>query len=586
MRNPLIASLLVALVVLVVVPPTMVGVLSGGAAALHPGPDLWGEVRTDRDVYAPGQPVLIGVFVTNRGHDTWTLHFTSSCLSTFTVEDRAGKLWYSHTQDCLFVITEITLKPGETALFGRFSWPQVDNEGHQVPVPNAYIITGYSLSREYVVPGTKEIFIISPYAVLRGDLSNLTFVVALSAPHPPAGAASTIDVVAAVPVAASLARFSIEGLPHALLDVEAVVTDGVNVIVVAPGHLITFGGRGVNLVTRYFNDLPGSAGFPVRVFPSMGVCTTDARGNPIHCYRRQVSSSGQVVDYAYASALWDERVDRAGRAAIVLAGLSGYATRAMGELVALEPDMVLTGTGVVVQLVDIEGDGWYETFQVVDGTGGFLPTREAPFPHPLYVLETFAIGLSQPHGVVGGANTIDAVGAIPMAVREARLRRGTIWAALDIELVSLDATTILPIVSDLVALGGQGVNLVTRFYNPYMPIRVTREGVCTTDENGNILRCYSNRCIELCPLPPGFQVHGYRTNATVRERHVELVVGTSGYATRDLALLISRDQCSVDTGTGTIVARVDFDLDGFFDYLEIIDGTGNWQRDRCLFPKP
>lgn len=561
------------------------------ASGFHPLPHLRGVVVTDKQVYRPGEPVLITVSVYNYDLVGINISF-GGCLATFTVGDKDGRLWYEPQQTCTAVIREITVPAGQTVGLAKFLWGQVDKNGKQVPVPNTYIITGYVLSYEYVPPGVTEIAILSAYEPILGGASfNVSMVVALSQAHPPAGAASTIDVVAAIPVAGSMARAAIEGLPGSLLDIEAAKSDGLNITVVVPCNLMAFGGRGVNWVTKYYNDLPGARGLPVRTVPGRGVCTTDATGDPVHCYRRQVNATtGQVTDYAFAAIVYDAA---AGRYVMAIAGLSGYATRAEGQLVALTPSAVLTGTGTIAELVDLQGDGWYESFQVVDGTGGaWIMPSPVPFPHPIGVVETFAVGLSQVHGVVGAANTIDVVGAIPMAVREARLRLGTIWAALDIDVASLDGTAILPAVGNLTALGGRGVNLVTYYYasSPIMPIRLVPDlGLCVTDGNGTILRCYSNRlcslpCIQLVTTP----LYGYRAEGDDRAagRHVHLVAGLSGFATRNIALLIARDLCTVNSGTGVILVQIDTNGDGVFDRLDIIDGTGDWRPSSCPFPVP
>lgn len=539
---------------------------------MHPLPHLQTIVITDRQVYRPGEPVFIKVLVYNYDLGDITVSF-GGCLATFTVADRNGKLWYEYRPVCTAEIKNITVPAGQTVELGRFRWDQVDNDGHQVPVPNAYVITGYVLSYEYVPPATTEIAIVSAYEpILGGAAFNMSFVVALSQRHFNLGAASTIDAVAAIPLAGAMADGGMQGLPPALLDVEATAYDGVNITMVQRGNLLAFGGRGVNAVTRYYNDLRGSQALPVRFVPQNGLCTTDALGNPLSCYRRVVDTTGGVVDYAAVTITYDAA---ASRFVMVAAGLSGYATRAMGELIPLRPREVLTGTGTIVRLEDREGDGSYETFQAVDGTGGFQPmSSPETFPRPQGVAETFAVGLSQAHGVVGAANTIDVVGAIPMAVREARLRQGPVWAALDTEVASLDGTAILSNAGDLLALGGRGNNLVTSYYNPAMPIRtgLNFQGICTVDSAGNPFHCYKG----YCDLTGGYCVY-YSYWAETMEavgRHAKVVVGTSGFLTRAVAVYIAQSEAT-DVGTGAVVAFKDINQDGIPDSEgTVVERTG------------
>lgn len=411
----------------------------------------------------------------------------------------------------------------------------------------------------------------NPFVV--NNTFNTSMVVALSQPHAPAGSASTIDVVGTVAVAGSLGRAASHGgLPLPRLDTEAATSNGTAVTAVTqPGNIMTFGGPGVNWVTRYYNNLPGPLGFPIRIVSGMGLCTTDPTGNPVHCYRRQGAfyQGTQVIDYGYVVILRD---GSAGRFVLAIAGLSGYATWAEAELVAVQAWPTLSGTGTIARLVDFQGDGIFDTYQVVDGTGDFRAMYSpSTFPYPNRVAETFAIGDSIPHGVVAAASTIDAVGAIPLAVREARAHYGVIWADIDFHLATADGSAILSGVGDLVSVGGPGVNLVTYYYNAnnLLPIRLV-SGSGLTADGSTFYRRQGNYSQGTAVVD-----YGYRAGATdPTGRHVMVEAGLSGDATRGMTIASAQDAGTINTGTGTIVALTDNQGDGRYESFQVVAGTG------------
>jgi len=70
-----------------------------------------------------------------------------------------------------------------------------------------------------------------------------------------------------------------------------------------------------------------------------------------------------VTDYAFATLYED-----GGRYVLYLAGISGYATRAVCTALAHYDQYALQGIGVVFELYDAEGDGQYETIQIIETT--------------------------------------------------------------------------------------------------------------------------------------------------------------------------------------------------------------------------
>lgn len=406
-----------------------------------------------------------------------------------------------------------------------------------------------------------------PFPFVVDGVVQADFFLGASNSHPPASNASTIDVVGGIPVAASLARGTV-GLPRAFLDEEVVGTSGGNLTFQTGDNVLTVGGRGVNLVTRYYNDAAGAKGLPIRMVARLGLCTTDRLGSPLRCYHRQgnYSQGLPVVDYGYVAMLYDQSQ---GHFVLAIAGLSGYATRATAQLVALHSGTLLTGTGTIVRLMNFNGDGRYESFQVIDGTGGFqaMALPEA-LPQPINISETLVVGLSQPHGVARAAHTIDVVGAIPLAAHEVQRLGGNVWGTLDVDVVDGNATVVASGVGDVISIGGRGVNLLTRYYNDrgLTPVRVvtglTADGSTFYRRQGS----YFN----------GTSVvdYAYWTRAQDSAgRNAVVLAGLSGYATRGIAFLLAQASPGVPQGSGIIVALKDDLGNGNYSTYQVVAGT-------------
>ncbi len=221
--------------------------------------------------------------------------------------------------------------------------------------------------------------------VAGGDVSG-TFIIGNSQAHLGIGAASTIDVVGGVALAGALGHASPAGkkVLSGLLDIEAV--DPALTRVTVAGSFLTLGGRGSNYASWLINaTLPVHQAGGLQDGTGRGIYDTESKLN----YQRTVYTDGSVDDYAFFSLSFDATNDRY---RYMAAGLSGYATRTMTELIALNvagqlpapntAGSVLTGTGVVVKLHDnAPADSIYETYQVVDGTGG-PSSCPAPPPSP------------------------------------------------------------------------------------------------------------------------------------------------------------------------------------------------------------
>jgi hypothetical protein len=118
-----------------------------------PPPPIAVSVDTNLIEYVPGQTASLSVSVRNNTTAPVTLHF-DSCQATFDVETLTGEIVYSYLRHvgCLFVLTQITLQPGETRMF-FFPWNLTDDAGAPVPAPADYVIRGRILSSESVPTG-------------------------------------------------------------------------------------------------------------------------------------------------------------------------------------------------------------------------------------------------------------------------------------------------------------------------------------------------------------------------------------------------------------------------------------------------
>lgn len=224
---------------------------------------------------------------------------------------------------------------------------------------------------------------------------------------------------------------------------------------------------GLTLTT--LTSLPHSIGAPVY------------RGNWVRC--TSTCPSGGTEDYAFLSLFYDGSNDRY---FMVAAGLSGYATKAMGQLIAMDTvtplttrcqgcGRILTGIGVVVKLIDRNNDNVFEQYQVMDGVAG-ATTMASPanIPSPGTLARMFVIGLSQTHCTsYAAASSIDAIGAVTLASRLGRDLKtsGMIWAALDTDLVSADCSSVTDTTDNLLSIGSGAVNVISAKYNASLAVR-------------------------------------------------------------------------------------------------------------------
>ncbi len=488
----------------------------------------------------------------------------------------------------------------------RIVWSFADQDAGQPVGGTVDSGTTVTVTRTYVFPGHKGVTLtlddqhghtvaLTATTIIRGNLANFpfpfvrngqlagSFVLGNSQPKfyngvQIAGAASTIDVVGGVPIAGAMGAVSTLGTINGLLDYEAVSADGTRVT--AQGDFLTLGGPGNNLVSKVINPL-----LPVRFAgPGDGTGRGLYAGESRMNYRRCTNNTtppciGYTLDYGTAAISYDTLADRY---YLMAAGLSGFSTRLMAQLIALNigsrlpGGSVLTGTGVVVRFNDTNNDGTFDTYRVVDGTAGAaIMASEAAIPQPAAIAQRFAIGNSQVRvyngvTIVGAASTIDVVGGVTLASRLGRDQRasGAIWASLDIELVTPDGVTVLDNVDNLMSFGGPGNNLVTRKYNSSLAVRFAGppDGTGKGIFNSYTAINWRNRATAL-PYTSyaldSFLVDGGRT--------VEVVAGLSGFATRQASVALPQGVVSRGGHPGVVIELKDADGDGFFESVAQAD---------------
>lgn len=140
--------------------------IAGDLTALADVADVQLSVSTDKTSYVPYESVSITIRLTNTGLDPVTLNFRDGCRVAYRVEDALGRIWYDaiYHMYCLMFINSLTFRAGEVVEY-RFTWNQADDVGNQVPVPNDYIIVGYSRSYELLPEAITKITIGEPLSV-------------------------------------------------------------------------------------------------------------------------------------------------------------------------------------------------------------------------------------------------------------------------------------------------------------------------------------------------------------------------------------------------------------------------------------
>ncbi len=223
-----------------------------------------------------------------------------------------------------------------------------------------------------------------PLPFVYAQTMNTSIVMGNSQAHNGLAAASTIDVVGAAVLGTRLGRSASSGTLFSRLDIEAATGIVPPFTVTQKGNIITLGGRGNNMVSNYVNPflsvrfaLNTTRGDPTTDGTGRGIYAVDSGKNYIICTPTTNPACPDTEVFALASIYYDQANNRY---FLEIAGLSGFATRIAATLVGLGV-LPMSGTGIVVKLVDATSDGTFDTFQVVDGSGGAV-TMPSPLPIP------------------------------------------------------------------------------------------------------------------------------------------------------------------------------------------------------------
>jgi len=103
-----------------------------------------------------------------------------------------------------------------------------------------------------------------PYPMVSPNMQlNHTIVIASSDPHGLCGGAHTMDVMGAILVAKKLGMTAVGGMPESVMDDYIASYDSASyslTLIDTVHNLVSFGGPGVNMVTKYYNDLKDQLG--------------------------------------------------------------------------------------------------------------------------------------------------------------------------------------------------------------------------------------------------------------------------------------------------------------------------------------
>jgi hypothetical protein len=124
---------------------------------------------TDKNDYSSGESIRVWVEFTNYGFDSVNLTFGTSAMAHFSVYTSEDAGVCSIPVIAMMVITEATIRPGESVKFGA-TWDQLVYDanhplGEQVPYPGAYYILAGTASYEFHATALTATFTISGSSV-------------------------------------------------------------------------------------------------------------------------------------------------------------------------------------------------------------------------------------------------------------------------------------------------------------------------------------------------------------------------------------------------------------------------------------
>ena len=116
--------------------------------------DLVVKVTTDKEIYYPGEPVIITISVTNYGPNT-TLVFATSQHANFKVTKPYGRHVFRWAWHCMFaqVITNVPIKQGETKVLRNWTWYKLRDFYPFFPLPHVPVLPGKYYINGWMVRG-------------------------------------------------------------------------------------------------------------------------------------------------------------------------------------------------------------------------------------------------------------------------------------------------------------------------------------------------------------------------------------------------------------------------------------------------
>jgi len=202
-----------------------------------------------------------------------------------------------------------------------------------------------------------------------GITYNATYVIAesLDRPSEGVGAAHTIDVAASNYIASVFSREN--ALNSIISDLDTLLKNihGVHT------HLISFGGPGVNIYTKKYNDLAPSHEDKIPVYFVYENDSWYIYSSVSGKYYNMTNDYWQgkpVTDYAMIELIYDDFSGTYKGVVLIIAGLSGYSTfhaaKWLSENLDIIRDTYKGSVALILKMYDPEGDGTPATIEVIE----------------------------------------------------------------------------------------------------------------------------------------------------------------------------------------------------------------------------
>jgi hypothetical protein len=478
----------------------------------------------------------------------------------------------------------------------------VDEDGNRVDVlsdkTNSMIISAARYALDH--PFNLEEFP-HPFIDPVDSSPDVTLITGASDPRGPVYASHTIDVAAGQYLAYALGRRSTVGSIETCLDWEATTFNATHVSDVwRSGNIATYGAPWVNLVSNFFHKSLVTASGESVLRSYMGEDTEGQYiySKPSGVKYRMVNDYGQgypVTDYAMI-VLYEDTTNE--RWVLIVAGLSGYATREATRWLATFPTM--EENHIILQMNDYEGNGDIDEISKIeptttgatstgdlvgysggevrsDGTGSYTLSD---FPEPFInvvdgITESMLTpGACDPRGPCSSAHTIDVAAGQKLAFTMGQKSpSGGLEVFMDWETTSFNSSHVTDVwrAGNIITFGSPSVNTVSNYYHnqteggvPVLPVYMDRDGA---GAQGQFIYSSSstNEYRMTNDYGQGYPVTDYAM-VTLHydegdDRYVLIVAGLSGYATREAAGWLSSLP----------------DMDGAAVILELNDAEGDGQ---------